>query len=85
MRVPMPYLHTAHVYTLADEVSVTCLNSNFFLFREAVILSLVRNDLLRGFADLILVSVFAFFSFGTTSDWFCSMKFSLIYFSFLTK
>ena len=49
MRVPVPYLHTARVHTLADEVSVACLCSEFF-FREAVILSPVRSDPPQGFS-----------------------------------
>jgi hypothetical protein len=86
MRVPVPYLHTTHVHTLADEVSVACLSLEFFFCLERQSSSPLSEVILpRGFLDLILVSVFVVCSLGTTSDWFCSMKFSLNCFSFLTK
>jgi hypothetical protein len=85
MHVHAPNLHTARVDALADEVTVAWLSSEIFFIKEAVILFPVRSDPSQGFSKTHLVSVFAVCSLGTTSNWFCSMKFSLNCFSFLTK
>jgi hypothetical protein len=50
MRVHVPNLHTTRVDTLADEVTVAWLGSEFFLIKEAVILSPVRSDPSQGFS-----------------------------------
>jgi hypothetical protein len=85
MRVPMPYLHIACVHTLANEVSVACLSSEFFFLERKSSSPLSEVILLRGFLDLIPVSIFVVCSLGTTLDWFFSMKYSLNCFSFLSK
>jgi hypothetical protein len=57
------------VHTLAVEVSVACLSSeNIFLKERQSSSSLSEVILLRGFLDLVLVSVVAVCSLGITSD-----------------